>query len=346
MARTFKQINRTVHTSDSGIEIVRTFYLDPYEDHPAVLKELQGSVTSEGEGKAKTWTRHPPAQDPWIKTCYCNEARVMFPESDVFATATKLADQDALDTKETFPPGVAGCHIEAHYRPLISAFDAEHEGADESKTEIWDWLDPTITPGVRQIPWPDGLFVGTQVPFFGRVPDSVPQEVGTPIEVPVSNVSIRRILVGQPPWDAMKLAANALNKDVWPTPNSPMSEGLPRFEPKTLRFGKVIVQNMIDSKGTRWYELTYNFDWIHHYSDDVFDTDGNGAPGWVTWNHVFMRPWWVAQTGVGWYEVFRGIALRPFNVRMPVDIPGLDGQLFGGSLHNAVDFDTLFKLDP
>jgi len=347
--------DRTVHTSASGMEIIRTFHVRPYDAHPAVLKSLQGSVDANN-------VRTPPARDPYIPTCYCTEARVNFAHEDAAASVESIDNlvggvndpdptlvklegggRNQAKQKETTALGTAGAIVEAHYRPLISAWDPTDADAANKR---FDWLDPTFTPGVRHIPWPQGLYVNAEMlPLFPgagalTIPEEVPQEVGSPIGVPVSDVSIRRILVGKIPWDAIKEAEHAINKGIWPAAGSKVAGRLPTFEPGTLRFKPPNIRNMLDTEGNRWYEITLNFEWLQLYAPEVYKLDGTSAPGWVTWDHVFMQPEGiVASAIVGWYPVYRG------KKSMFRNILGKFPQfpVWAGNLHNHVNFDSLFE---
>ena len=342
-----QQKDRILHTSNSGIEIVRTLYVEPYKAHEAVIKKLQGSV--------KDHKRTPPAHDPWITNCYCTEARVEHEDPRVLASSPGLEGKtgdtpqpsliNQLQEKSEPENGLAGAMITAHYRPLITAWDVSSKDP-QGKFPQFDWLDPTYSPSIRQLPWPDGLFVGarTQAGGGGGLVNvcSVPKEAGNPYGVTITDFSIRRILVDEIPWKAITNAANALNEKDWPKAGSGAAKNLPTFKPHTLKFIGADAENMIDTEGNRWYELTYNFRWIHLFSDSLFRDDGQKVKGWVTWNHIFCRPWWLVWAGeTGWYKVYRGEQRKIAGIVIP-DVPGLGKK--GGELHESCDFDVLFEL--
>jgi hypothetical protein len=334
-----EQTSRTVHNSTSGIEIIRTFYVEPYAAHQTVQKALQGFV-ADGE-------RTLPAHDPYITNCFCVESRAEFADINAMASSPSLEIKsetgedlrDKLqDTKEAPQDGTAGAIVTAHFRPLITAWESKDE--DDPDDDRFDWLDPQFSPSVRQIPWPDGLFVATT--FAGNVvSDNVPAEVASPLGVTVTDFSIRRTLVDKVPWKKLQSAANAVNRGFFPTIDSEPSGNLPRFEPQTLRFVGAIVENMLDVEGNRYYEITLNFEWIQLFWDKLFDRNGNEARGWVTWNHVFMQPWWLGQGETGWYQVSRGKQRElPDGRKFPIDIPGFG--LREGRLYNEIEFMPLF----
>ena len=331
-----EQIGRTEHTSGSGIEIVRTFYCEPYESFRWVQQQLQGSVTKDGG----EWKRTAPAKDPYTSTCYCTETLVDFADPDAMASA-KIGD-NKLDVAETLQTGVAGAVIRATYRPLITAWESDEP--DNPDDDRWDWIDPIITPGVRQLPWPDGLFAAVDEVVFDDDNVMIPTEAATPVGLPVHNFSIRRLLVGEMPWKEIANASQAVNIVTFPGGVSDKAKpNLPEFQPFTLRFDGAEMQNMMDADGNRWHELKYNFSWINFYTDRLFDINGKQKTGPVTWNHVFFNPGINAGGKIGWYEVYQGTAHASRLMQLANFIlPGL--QLTGGRLYNAVTFNPLFQL--
>ncbi len=345
-----EQLNRTEHTSTSGIEITRTFYCEPYESFRFVQQQLQGTVTVDKDD-AEKWVRTSPMRDSYTVNAYCTETLVNFADEEAMASAPGLSDEarDTIikqlqDAKEKLQGGVAGAIIKATYRPLITAWESSNP--EDPEDNRWDWIDPIIQPGVRQLPWPEGLFAAVDEIIFDDGNVSVPDSVATPIGLPVHQFSIRRLLVGEVPWDAIEQAAQSVNITTFPGGKSEKAKpNLPTFEPFTLRFDGAEVQNMMDVDGKRWYELKYNFSWISFNSDRLFDRSGKQKQGPVTWNHVYFNPGANAGGIIGWYEVFQGTQHNTFLMRQLARfLPGL--QLTGGRLYNATDFNDLFLLNP
>jgi len=343
-----EQMNRTVHTSQSGIEIVRTFYVEPYDSHPAVLKELQGGVdvTRNADGKATSWERTAPARDTYIRNCYCTECVVNFADPDAMASSLGLQDDPALGTlleklegqPEKTALGTAGAIITAHYRPLITAWKSSDP--DNPDDDVWDWIDPQFVPGSRQIAWPDGLYITNGIDV-----DSVPDDAGEALRIPISDFSIKRMFVGSIPWGTIDRMAGTVNAVDFPGPGG-AAAGLPNFAPRTLKFMGADTPTMIDSEGERWYEITYRFRWISYYTDRLTDVLGVDSEGPVTWNHVFTNTsflgWPTGRTG--WYEIYVG---RQF-VKHGFVIPGFgigQLQLSAGRLHIESNFMELFRVN-
>ncbi len=337
---------RVHRSSSSGMTTQRKFDVDPFKDWLEVAHAAQGSVT----GSPGNWTRTLPAKDPYVETNYCNEVRVDLEHPDLLCSSDKLGPdggtiKERLElTPESPTEGAAGAKLTATYRPLITSNpDAE------SPHHPFDWMNATFNPGFVQVPWPEGLFAAVKIDpgaFLGGAGAAgvidflaavaLPKDLALPISVPVIDFSIRRILVGEPPWETINALAGKVNAGAFPRP----ANDLPTFPAQTLLFDDVDVINRLDAKGNRWYELVYNFRWIKLYDEFVVDKDGNGKPDWVTWNHALMRPWWLGAKRLGWYSVHRRENLSdvPFKVNII--------QLSGGPLYTlGDDFMPLFDLN-
>ncbi len=325
-----QQLDRTVHTTSSGIEITRLFYVKPYAFHTLVMQRLQGSV-QDGQ-------RLAPLRDPYIRNCYCNECVTTFADPRVNAGADSL-DEDGGDVGEQLEvlkeplPNTAGAFVTAHYRPLITAFPTD----DPNGTQ-WDWIDPIVQPGIRQIRWPLGLYISIDSPFFGAgSPDAVPDDSGDPLTIVIHDVSIRRILVDQVDWDGIAAAAGTVNRRPFPS-GLPNNKVLPIFRPGTLKYMGSDVVNMLDASGNRWYEVTHRFKWITHWSRITMDALGQAKDNWITWNHILMRP---RTAQLGWYPVWQAQDQNSILVALQGVADGFAAR--GGPLHNEADFMELFR---
>lgn len=346
---------RNVHTSNSGIEIIREFNVEPYSHYPQVLKELQGYIKDD--------KRVPPAQDPYIDVCYCTEARAEQWHEDQMTTSENLevisrAVNDGIQKVTrvpafTNPPserirkllqmnreepeeGTAGARITAIYRPLVTAWDS-----DDGPSSRWDWLDPIVEPGVREIPWPLGLSIRADA--VGPDVRTVPNSVANPLRVSIDDVYVRRILVPKIPNDKIQQAVGCLNRETFPVKGTPPADGasgFPQCRPRTLLFVGAKVQNMMDSDGHRWFEIRYHFQHLIHWSTILMDNVGNPGEGWVTWNHVFIRPYGAK---LGWYPVHQNEQRELTVLKTLTDmLPFM--QLRAGLLMNEANFSPLFEL--
>lgn len=334
------------------MDITREFYVEPFEVWPSVVELLMGKVEPDGN----TFKRTRPARDTIVRNAFCNETIVTLADRDAMASSPSLGSlseetRKQIENVEESPESV-GAKITAHYRPLITAWQPKATGdgivdvfAGEPPDDIWDWMDPTFNTSFRQIPWTPGLNISFPGGIAGLPSSkSVPQEVGVPIAIPITDFSIKRMLVGKPPWDLIQAVAGCVNSVRFPDPASPAANGLPSFAPRTLRFDSPTIKNMMDSRGRRWYEITYNFKWIQGVGD-LIDALGNEDFGPVTWNHVFMSP---TIFGFGfktaWFEVWRGkfanIEFPGLGRQLVPQIPGF--AIFDGLLYNEANFMPLF----
>ncbi len=347
---TIQQLSRTQHTSSSGIEITRDLYVKPYDEFQEVTRKLQGSVTK-GPGENDKWVRTPPERDTYIKNCYCNESLVKFAHPDAMASSEKIETLDRLHTvPEVLQTGAAGAIITAHYRPLITAWQqGDLKDTEFDEEQIWDWLDPIFAPGVRFLPWPDGLFI-TDKRFGIARPHGVPESLATPFAVPIVDISIRRTLVGEVPVDVISALAGALNDRDFPDAG-PARNGLGLFKARTLKIEPPGVKNMLDADGKRWVELTIRMKWIPQEAAKRFDMEGNeqGA-GPITWNHVFLHPSMADFQGpTGWYEVWRSEQINQLLGKVfDFFIPGGKELLrqASGRLYSEGNLMKLFELNP
>ncbi len=331
-----QQLDRVVHTTSTGIEVTRQFYVEPYHEHRGLIFRLQGSVIGGG--------RRPPAHDPYIRNCYCNETLTTYAAKEVLASSDALSKNVGVDVNEQLKvreepdEGLAGALVTAHYRPLLTAWTSSDPFKPD--TDEWDWIDPIVKPGVRMLPWTGGLYVQTEAGTR-----SVPPETANPITVPVDDITIRRLFLSKVPWQAIDGLKGAVNTERFPPANHAAFGGFADCESRTLKFEGADVHNMLDTAGNRWFELTYHFKHLGHASGIVYAFDGTERPdAAVTWNHVFTSPTAlkVIKGKTGWYEVWRGLEENLGFLGL-VKIQRFGLALFGGKLYNEGDFLDLFK---
>ena len=356
----FESRGKTVHSHYDGREIRRIFHLEPYSKAPDVVEGMLGSVTREGD--TANWTRHFPVQDPQYADCYCNEVRTDLIDPRACSVSGTLgldslkvsgAPQAAytmfMQQVNSVPDDPAGgCFLTASYRPLISAYQPGYS-AHEQDGRIFDWINPDFTPAVRTSPWPDGLLIAVKDP--NNVPiatPGVPDEVAQPVNIPVIEFSVKRLLVGEVPYSRLNSLLNTVNQASWPVDGSRLA--LPTFAKGTLRFDnyKIIKHYSRASTNGFWYELVYYFLWLSLKDKPVYGEDGelSGENGFhdVTWNHCLMRPRLqlpafpdILALDLGWYFV---VKTKKANWAKSEYVSQI------GPLYSFADFDPLFRLNP
>jgi len=370
---------RTTHSHWDGVEIQREFYIEPFASGPAVLEALQGSVWQD-EGDKK-WYRLLPAYDPYHPHCFCNEARMVHidPERDSITISPGLdvgMDRNplgdiAIDNKNHFhfieqtstteEKAAGGCFIHATYRPLVTGYVVNINPfwtADERNAALspsFDYIDPRFKPMIHTVPWPDGLRAirGTAAGPRGF---SVELNQGQPLRIPVNEFTIKRLLVGQVPWNMLRRTVNGVNGSKWPDPVGHLAMTgkftLPTFPRGTLRFDdfEVIPHYSRLQSHTVWYELVYHFSWLNYKDIHVFnkhggleERDANGLSD-VTWNHLLTVPpvgavgFWglLGANDAGWFYVVKAdlANILPWAAFSAV-----------GPVHKYFNFADLFNLD-
>ncbi len=164
------------------------------------------------------------------------------------------------------------------------------------------------------------------------------------IAIPVIDFTIRRLLVGEPPYEQIELKAGHVNRSTWPADKN---FRLPQFQPETLKFESADITNRYSARGDkhRWYEITYHFTWLNYWSYPVYKANGVPYEKYhpITWNHVLFRPRTkvpFAAFNSAWYYVRK---------RKTIETLGLEFNIFTideGPLYGSVHFDDLFKLNP
>jgi hypothetical protein len=306
IVHTLECVERVVLATDEGTEIIRTFFLDPYESHPWLISVLLGAVTPDPNDNTK-WVRRLPAHDSYVPECYCTEARVVATHSDAMAGSPPIGKgviggghsvQDGLDAvqgtlnKES-PRGHvrivepyrdvsdAGCFVRAVFRPII--YEKVLQGTPFKFTPSpFDFVDPL------KLPLPKTVSCGMQLKYtLGKILNA---NVGTEgfVTQPFEQFTIRRLMVGKVPENTIAKLAGKINVNTFTIGNL-------SFPPETLRFDNCEVVKRavpyIDGSLNVWYDLLYVFT-QNLIFDEYWDTAGNdyGGPQYVGWNCILGCP--------------------------------------------------------
>jgi hypothetical protein len=312
---------RTIRASHDGTEIVRTFYVDPYEAHTVVLSALLGAVEPDPADATK-YIRRKPATDSWFTSdFYCTDAWVEQVDQQAMAASPSLgvyppgnyavsdfrkfisnAGAGDWSCKET-PGGItvrtrnvndaqstsdAGCFIRAVFKPLIHETPTwgSDVGFGANPPDPFDFVDPLLIPLTKTVSTGVGLRYFTNSKMYPWVGSE-----GF-VTQPMAQFTIRRLMVGNPPLaiiNRLKGKINFLGFDL----------GRFHFAAGTLRFDEceVVKRAVPYSDGTTdrltvWYDLLYAFTHNAIYDEYYFNEDGATGfrKGFVTWNRILGCP--------------------------------------------------------
>ena len=298
-------VERIVRASHDGTEIVRTFFVDPYEAHEQVLSALMGSAWVDDNGKG---IRVKPAHDSYFSNCFCTEAWVDQTAKESMASSPALAqaNQNPIDLagvnwigdilnqahQKEVPSGPsttlvndvvqnAGCFIRATYKPLIWEDPGERwtEGTIGYTPDPFDFVDPQLMPITKTVSCGVGLryLIHTKdMPLFYPAVGSE----GFCVQ-PMQQFTIRRIMCPSVPVSTISQLKGRINVGQFDL-------GKYHFFDSTLRFDdcEVVKRAVPSSSGTFsvWYDLLYVFTWNTTYEEhftiaDPNTGDGNFMPG-------------------------------------------------------------------
>ena len=317
-------VERTVRASHDGTEIVRLFYVDPYQAHPYVMAALLGGTEltdpNEAESEDNLLKRRKPSRDSYFPECYCTDAWIdqaakeamagsdsirpgSFSDGSVCKSDTDLTVSHIAEylgyTKEVprgasetvKPNGVmtnAGCYIRAIYKPLICEDPKWNSEACGFTPDLFDFVDPQMHPSPKVISCGAGLkyLIESHILYADVGSEGV-------VTQPMQQFTIRRIMCPSIPTVTINKLFGKVNGAVF-------SIGKFLFPIETLRFDscEVLKHAVPSSDGTFsvWYDLFFNFMW-----NPIWDEYWAGTefmPGYVGWNRILGRPNLVGAFGV------------------------------------------------
>jgi len=309
---------RTIRASHDGTEIVRTFYVDPYEAHTVVLSALLGAVEPDPNDATK-YIRRKPAEDSWFDNFYCTDAWVEQVDQQAMAASPSLGvyppgnysasqlrgfisnvglglthreeptgiTRARLDVNDAQSTSDAGCFIRASFKPLIHETPTTWTSGDTGTAtapDAFDFVDPLLIP-LTKIVSPG---IGMKYTLVDRI---LYANVGSEgfVTQPMHQFTIRRLMIGKPPLMTIGKLKGKIN-------SSDMTLGNFLFPAKTLRFDdcEVVKRAVPYSDGTEdrltvWYDLLYIFTWNSIY-DYYYDDLGEFQLDYVTWNRILGVP--------------------------------------------------------
>jgi len=271
----FEQRSRRELNTNDGIEIVRKFYLEPYDAHPWVVSALLGGISADGKSRRK------PSRDTYYPFCYCTSAEVDVLDDRMFSDSPTTGysqgnEGDPLEkvseallvkelnfaggTPQSYQPHTTkGAWITARYRPLIRIDGSiYHDGTNytvsdnpqnANQIDAFDVLDPLLVPIQKFVSVPRGL-VFDVAPLL-----SFDQETQTSQSFGV--FTLRRFMVPSIPTTTIGTMQGKVNQNA-------MDFGTYHFPAETMRFRgcdpkKIAVPNS-DGSINVFYDLLYTWD--------------------------------------------------------------------------------------
>ncbi len=367
--------DRVDHFSQHGMEVRRSFRVNPFRAFIDFVATMEGGVEEEHPGgaapdDAREWVRHLPHVDPYTHTVWTDSIVTPLDSDGVGASpafdweqAKKekpaaqqlqelLKEIDRGTKTEQFYPGAIVTGI---YRPLVT-ISTLTETLEARLLHGMDYLDPTYTPGSFTIPWVDGLR-WTVFKFVDKQWQDIDEDVIAPIVIPTTEITIRRTLVPELHPEIWDKFVGHLCYNTWGPRNT---QWFNKFQAETLRFESWTptlkqTRTVLSDDGTRfqhYWDIELKFTQINHWDHRVQRSDGIFRTNdWVTWQHVLMKPrrWEFGiipalnKEDVSWFrpvkvaDVFAQTLLEPFFGDVPET----------GFLYPTVrTFDPLFDLNP
>lgn len=311
---------RTIRASHDGTEIVRTFYVDPYEAHTVVLSALLGAVEPDPNDATK-FIRRKPAEDSWYENFYCTDAWVEQVSPEAMAASPSLGmyppGNYSVDDFRGFisnlyddsfgekPGGItiktrgvdnaqstsdSGCFIRAVFKPLICELPTMWTSGDTGTNvapDAFDFVDPLLIPITKTVSTGIGLkyLLGNTAWY---------PSVGSEgfITQPMQQFTIRRLMCPSVPVTTIATLKGKIN-------GGQFDIGQYKFPPETLRFDDcdVVKRAVPYSDGNAnglnvWYDLLYVFTWNTIWDEYLIGRgirDGY-THGYVTWNRILGVP--------------------------------------------------------
>lgn len=289
---------RRARVTNTGTEVTRVFYVEPYDAHVTLISALLGTVDDDG-------TRNDPATDGYLDYCYCVEAQLESfdklamlgsptlnrqSNGNVVIPADKVGTADSddiltmvsnLETPWGVPStqvsraggyghGSVGAYVTAIFKPLVFAKPSDW-GANGALVEKWDMVNPLITPITKVSNCGKNIEILTDIfgPLSGTPSaDTAKTDADAFVTQPMSVFTIERRMVRVPPLRAIdKLRGHVNGASIG------FTDGLVIyfFPMECLRFDEATIEKMIvpDATGAinTYFNITYSFtaNMIHDY---------------------------------------------------------------------------------
>lgn len=292
---TVTEMSRTERHTREGLEVVRTFHVNPYSYLPTVLSALLGEIKLDGTGYGRTL----PARDPVYPYCRCQEANVE--PVEVLSTGVSTTNLAVLSEANYS----ATAKVVATYRPLENEDTDDNNNELELATENFDFKYVSQQSPAQWWIFPDDA---NNVPL----PQEGQQFTKT---FPIIDYTLTRNYVVFLPTLSISKLANRVNRNDFSfmrRVRGSSTSALRRWPAETLRYEGANVSRRMTNKGFPYYTVAHKFSIFPLYDlcgDTVF-TEHQSVEGPV----LLPNPNATQRNFVGWNRLFRhkyGFWMRP-----------------------------------
>lgn len=302
---------RQEHIGNTGMEITRLFYVEPYEAHTELIALLLGSVQFGIKGQS---VRTDPMTDSYYDFCYCTDTSLNRQHPDAMCSdpslgITPTSDQDdvtrIIKTHREKAGGATnlGVYINATFKPLVftdpSDTGSQDVNWDRTRFSKWDMANPQMEPitKIANVGKTAKFLVADYTSDFALPATPPVGSLLTPyasfdsdafITQPMSTFTIERRMCASVPLETIARLKGKVNA-------APINFGNGYYFPaECLRFDEATIVKRtvprVDGTLDIWFDITYQFT-FNSIWDEYWDEEANTyKQGYVTWNRAIGCP--------------------------------------------------------
>ena len=269
MATEVQDMGRKIQITPEGVTVTRELRVTPYQDWVLVADLLLGGVKLIGG----FLYRFPPAYDPAVPWCYCQDITV---DGYEYFSGTQPNGFQALADYNIY---ANGAKLTAVYKTMAVEQLQENNGSSPGQStgvepqeqqeidlceEAWDF-----SAQVRAVPLDKYKFLGDTVTAQDKLVAAQAME-------PRVSYKLVRHFVPNIQQDAISRLCGKINEKPFVIRNR-------TWAPETVRFDGANVSRKVSSTGVKYFDITYQF--VHNPSFGILDA-GPGT-GYAGWNRAF-----------------------------------------------------------
>lgn len=258
--------NRVESAGRDGLEVVRTFRVDPYTARQAVIDTLLGGVRM----IAGRLVRLPPARDSWYPWCYCVDVKTSpFEVLNSPGININFAQLLTLNYSQS-------AKLVATFKTLNHEEGTGGNEADEKTiaTETWDFAAQQLTLPNLYWKWEtdNELLVRT--------------DTGVTKTFPRIEYGLTRHFCINIPQNAINQLIGRVNKSSFLVKRNGTTY---TRNAQCVRFDGANINWQHTNKGIQFAEISYKF-----AVNKIYEKLDTGQSGYVTWNRLYRaeKAWW------------------------------------------------------